>query len=83
MRSRSYQTRSYPSKPGSHRSDHEWLRMNSEMITKRYANQWIAVYKQSIIAHGDNPEMVRQNAQLIAGHDSFALKHIEKGIVIL
>ena len=64
-------------------NDDAWMKKNSSLITKKYAKQWIAVYRQSIIASGTNPELVHQNAKMIAGEDPFTMKHVEKGIVIL
>lgn len=64
-------------------SNAEWLKRHSHEIVRRYANQWIAVYHHSVIAHGPNPELVRQNASNIVGHTRFLLKYIERGLVIL
>jgi len=75
--------RKQPTKPGRHVSDMEWLKANSQVITKKYTRQWIAVYNQSVIASGVNPEIVRQNAMMILGHGHFTMRHIEKGILIL
>jgi hypothetical protein len=61
----------------------DWMKKNSSVITKKYAKQWIAVFRQSIIASGTNPQIVHQNAKLVAGKDPFTMKHVEKGIVIL
>jgi len=64
-------------------SNASWIRRHSREIVSRYAGEWIAVYHNSVIAHGHNPQLVRQNASAIVGHTRFLMKHIDKGMVIL
>lgn len=82
MRTKSSRSPKGPGKPTGG-TDQDWLRANSAMITRKYSRQWIAVYRQSVIASGSNPETVTHNARLIAGKESFMMKHIEKGILII
>lgn len=72
-----------PSAPRPARTDVEWLRHNSGAITRRYSQKWIAVYHGSVVASGDNPDLVRQQASMIVGHERFLMTHVEKGMVIL
>jgi hypothetical protein len=80
---RSREKRGEPSKAHPDMSNAEWLKRHSRDIVRRYPNQWVAVYHQSVVAHGPHAELVRQNASAIVGHSRFLMKYVEKGLVIL
>lgn len=64
-------------------SDEAWIKAHSAVLTKKYAREWIAVYRHSVVAHGRNPDVVHQSARTIVGDVPITMKHVEKGIVIL
>ena len=83
MKANQKQKRGRPRKAPSSLSNSAWIKANWDMIAKHYSGQWIAVFEESVIANGNNPEIVHLNAMEIAGDVLFTVKYIEKGIIIL
>ena len=80
MRANQKQSKGRPQKAPASVSDSAWVRDHWNTISKRYAGQYIAVFHGSVIANGNNPEIVQLNAREIAGDVRFTLKYIAKGI---
>ena len=80
MKANQKQYKGRPQRAPENMSDLEWVRNNWNSISKRYARQWIAVFQGSVIANGNNPEIVQLNATEIAGDVPFTVKYITKGI---
>ncbi|KAB2878254.1 hypothetical protein F9K33_13810 [bacterium] len=83
MKANQKQIKGRPRKAPAGVSDTAWIKANWDMISKHYAGQWIAVFHESVIANGHNPEIVHLNAKEIVGDVTFTVKYIEKGIVFL
>jgi hypothetical protein len=59
----------------------DWLENNFKEIQEKYADQWVAIMEEKVIAHGNDPGEVKRNIKGDFRSSEMVLVRVPKGEV--
>ena len=59
--------------------DDKWAHAHYQELARRYPNQWVAVFRKTVVSSGENLGQVEKEAEKRADGKDFPLMFIEKG----
>jgi len=62
--------------------DAHWIAKNYGRLSRKYANKWIAVHKNRVVAIGDDSGVVKAQAQQKSGYLDIPVQLIDDATVI-
>jgi hypothetical protein len=62
--------------------DLDWASAHHTALLKRYRDQWVAIYKQHVVAHGTSLAQVKRAAQAKTGRKHIPVYFVDSGASI-
>lgn len=59
--------------------DLDWAGAHHTALLKRYRDQWVAIYKKQVVAHGTSLAQVKRAAQVKTGRKRIPVYFVDSG----